>query len=69
MISGQDPETHKLLVASVSQPIKHEWPDEKPINVHPKKQVSAAAGSLAQLDQVEKELLNTPVMPGTTNVN
>ena len=66
-VRGQDPETHKLLVASVNQPIKHEQPDEESTNVYSKKQASAAAGSAAQLDRVEKELLTTLIITGTTN--
>ena len=48
----QDPETHKLLVASVTQSIKQEKLEDRNTNVYPKKHVTAAAGSAAQLDRV-----------------
>ena len=49
-VIGQDPETHKLLVASVTQLIKQEKLKDRNTNVYPKKHVTAAAGSAAQLD-------------------
>ena len=49
-ITGQDPKTQKLLVASVTQPIKHEEQEDSEVHVLPKKHATAAAGSAAQLD-------------------
>ena len=49
-VTGQDPETHKLLVASVTQSIKQEKLEDRNTNVYPKKHVTAAVGSAAQLD-------------------
>ena len=49
-ITGQDPETHKLLVDSVAQSIKHEEQEDSEVHVLPKKHTTAAAGSAAQLD-------------------
>ena len=49
-ITGQDPETQKLLVASVTQSIKHEEHVDSEMHVLPKKHATAAAGSAAQLD-------------------
>ena len=49
-VTGQDPETQKLLVASVTQSIKQEKLEDGNTNVYPKKHVTAAAGSAAQLD-------------------
>ena len=53
-VTGQDPETDKLLVASVTQSIKQEKLKDRNTNVYPKKHVTVAVGSAAQLDRVEK---------------
>ena len=66
-VTGQDPETHKLLVASITQSIKQEKHEDGNTNVYPKKNVTATAGSAAQLDRVGKELMTTAVLTGTTN--
>ena len=67
-ITGQDPETQKHLVASVTQLIKHEVHVDSEMQVLPNKQyVTAAAGSAAQLDRVEKEMQTTTRTIGTTN--
>ena len=68
-VTGQDPETHKLLVTSVTQSSKQEKQEDRNTNVYPKKPVTAAAGSAAQLDQVGKELMTTGVLTGTTNTS
>ena len=49
-ITGQDPKTQKLLVASVTQSIKHEEHVDSEMHVLPKKHATAAVGSAAQLD-------------------
>ena len=36
---------------------------------HPKKHVTAAAGSAAQLDRVEKEMMTTAELIGTTSTS
>ena len=67
-ITGQDPETHKCLVASVTQSIKHEVQVDSEKQILPIKQhVTAAAGSEAQLERVEKEMQSTTGIIGTTN--
>ena len=66
-ITGQDPETQKLLVASVTQSIKHEEQEDSEVHVLPKKHVTAAAGSAAQLDRVEKEMRTSAEIIGTTS--
>ena len=68
-VTGQDPKTHKLLVASVTQSIKQEKHKGGNTNVYPKKHVTAAVGSAAQLDRVGKELMTTVVLTGTTNTS
>ena len=68
-VTGQDPETQKLLVASVTQSIKQEKLEDGNTNVYPKKHVTAAAGSAAQLDQVEKELMTTVELTGTASAS
>ena len=68
-VTGQDPETHKLLVASVTQSIKQEKLEDRNTNVYPKKHVTVAAGSAAQLDRVEKELTTTVELTGTTSTS
>ena len=68
-VTGQDPETHKLLVASVTQSIKQEKLEDGNTNVYPKKHVTVAAGSAAQLDRVEKELTTTVELTGTTSTS
>ena len=68
-VTGQDPETHKLLVASVTQSIKQEKLEDGNTNVYPKKHVTAAVGSAAQLDRVEKELTTTVELTGTTSTS
>ena len=66
-ITGQDPKTHKCLLASVTQSIKHE------VQEHYEKQrfptphyATAAAGSEAQLERVEKEMRSTTGIIDTT---
>ena len=68
-VTGQDPETHKLLAASVTQSIKQEKLEDENTNVYPKKHVTVAVGSAAQLDQVEKELMTTIELTGTTSTS
>ena len=68
-ITGQDPKTHKLLVANVTQSIKQEKHVDREMHEHPKKHVSAAAGSAAQLDRVEKEMMTTAELIGTTSTS
>ena len=68
-VTGQDPETHKLLVARVTQPIKQEKLKDRNTNVYPKKHVTAAAGSAAQMDRVEKELTTAVELTGTTSTS
>ena len=68
-ITGQDPETQKLLVASVTQSIKHEEHIDSEMHVLPKKHATAAAGSAAQLDRVEKEMRTSAEIIGTTRTS
>ena len=68
-VTGQDPETQKLLVASVSQSIKHEEQVDSEMLVLPKKHATAAAGSAAQLDRVEKEMWTSAEIIGTTSTS
>ena len=68
-ITEQDPETHKLLVTSVAQLIKHEDQEDSEVHVLPKKHTTAAAGSAAQLDRVEKEMRTRDVIIGTTSTS
>ena len=68
-VTGQDPKTHKLLVASVSQLIKHEEQVDSEMHVLPKKHATAAAGSAAQLDRVEKEMWTSAEIIGTTSTS
>ena len=53
-ITGEDPETHKHLLASVTQPIKLEEQSDYISNI--KQCATAAAGSKSQLERVEKEM-------------
>ena len=66
-ITGQDPETHKHLLASVTQSIKHEVQEDYVKQRPPIKHATAAAGSEAQLERVELEMLTTTDFFGTTN--
>ena len=67
-ITWQYPETHKYLLASVTQSIKHELQEDYEKQRPPIKQhVTAAAGSEAQLERVEKEMQSTTSIIGTTN--
>ena len=67
-ITGLDPETHKRLVASVTQSVKHEVQVDSEKQILPIKQhATAAAGSEAQLERVEKEMRSTTGIIGTTN--
>ena len=68
-IIGQDPETHKLLVASVAQSIKHEEQVDSEVHVLSKKHTTAAAGSAAQLDRLEKEMKSRDETIGTTSMS
>ena len=68
-ITGQDPETQKLLVASVTQSIKHEEHVDSEMHVLPKKHATAAAGSAAQLDRVEEEMRTSAEIIGTTSTS
>ena len=68
-ITEQDPETQKLLVASVTQSIKHEEHVDSEMHVLPKKHATAAVGSAAQLDRVEKEMMTTAEIIGTTSTS
>ena len=66
-ITGQDPETHKRLLASVTQSIKHEVQEDYEKQRFPTPHyVTAAAGSEAQLERVEKEMRSTTGIIGTT---
>ena len=67
-ITGQDPKTHKCLLASVTQSIKHEvQEDYEKQRFSTKHCATAAAGSEAQLERVEKEMRSTTGIIGTTN--
>ena len=67
-ITGEDPETHKHLLASVTQPIKLEERGDY-ISRPPIKQcATAAAGSKSQLERVEKEMRTTTRIIGTTKI-
>ena len=68
-ITGQDPKTQKLLVASVTQLIKREEQEDSEVHVLPKKHATAAAGSAAQLDRVEKEMRTSAEIIGTTSTS
>ena len=68
-ITGQDPKTQKLLVASVTQSVKHEEHVDSEMHVLPKKHATAAAGSAAQLDRVEKEMRTSAEIIGTTSTS
>ena len=68
-ITGQDPETHKLLVTSVAQSIKHEEQEDSEVHVLPKKHMTAAADSAAQLERVEKEMRTRDEIIGTTSTS
>ena len=68
-VTGQDPETHKLLVASISQSIKHEEQVDSEMHVLPKKHATAAAGNASQLDHVEKEMRTSAEIIGTTSTS
>ena len=66
-ITGQDPETHKRLLASVTHSIKHEVQEDyekqrSPTTHH----ATVAAGSEAQLERLEKEMRSTTGIIGTT---
>ena len=67
-ITGEDPETHKHLLASVTQSIKLEeqsdYISKPPIKQH----ATAAAGSKSQLERVEKEMQTTTRIIGTTKI-
>ena len=63
-ITGEDPETHKHLLASVTQPIKLEEQSDYISNI--KQCATAAAGSKSQLERVEKEMRTTTRIIGTT---
>ena len=66
-ITGQDPETHKRLLASVTQSIKHEVQEDYEKQRFPTTHyVTVAAGSEAQLERVEKEMRSTTGIIGTT---
>ena len=66
-ITGEDPETHKHLLASVTQSIKHEVQEDYVESSLPIKQhATAAAGSESQLERVEKEMRTTTSIIGTT---
>ena len=67
-ITGQDPKTHKRLLASVTQSIKHEvQEDYEKQRFSTKHYATVAAGSEAQLERVEKEMRSTTGIIGTTN--
>ena len=67
-ITGQDPKTHKRLLASITQSIKHEVQEDYEKQRHSIKQhATAAAGSEAQLERVEKEMRSTTRIIGTLN--
>ena len=67
-ITGQDPKTHKRLLASVTQSIKHEvQEDYEKQRFTTKQHATVAAGSEAQLERVEKEMQSTTGIIGTTN--
>ena len=56
-ITGQDPKTHKRLLASVTQSIKHEVQEDYEKQRFPTTHyATAAADSEAQLERVEKEI-------------
>ena len=66
--TGEDPETHKHLLASVTQPIKLEEQSDY-ISRPPIKQcATAAVGSKSQLERVEKEMRTTTRIIGTTKI-
>ena len=57
-ITGEDPETYKHLLASVTQPIKLEEQSDY-IETSIKQHATAAAGSKSQLERVGKEMQTT----------
>ena len=67
-ITGEDPETHKHLLASVTQSIKLEdqedYVSKPPIKHH----ATAAAGSKSQLERVEKEMQTITRIIDTTKI-
>ena len=67
-ITGEDPETHKCLLASVTQPIKLEEQGDYISRPPTKKHATAAAGSKSQLERVEKEMQTTTRIIGTTKI-
>ena len=67
-ITGEDPETHKHLLASVTQSIKLEEQNDYISRPPIKQQATAAAGSKSQLERVEKELQTTTRIIGTTKI-
>ena len=67
-LSGQDPETHRLLLEQITHKIKHEETDIRPEYKPTWRQATAAAGSASQLSRVEKELNSNIKLPGTTGM-
>ena len=66
-ITGQDPETHKCLLASITQSIKHEVQEDYEKQRFPTTHyATVAAGSEAQLERVEKEMRSTTAIIGAT---
>ena len=67
-ITGEDPETHKHLLASVTQSIKLEDQEDYVSKPPIKQHATAAAGSKSQLERVEKEMQTTTRVIGTTKI-
>ena len=67
-ITGEDPETHKHLLTSVTQSIKHEEQEDYVSRPPIKQHATAAVGSESQLERVEKEMRTTTRVIGTTKI-
>ena len=67
-ITGEDPETHKHLLASVTQPIKLEEQSDYILRPPIKQCATAAVGSKSQLERVEKEMQTTTRIIGNTKI-
>ena len=67
-ITGEDPETYKHLLASVTQPIKLEEQSDYISRPPIKQHATAAAGSKSQLERVGKEMQTTTRIIGTTKI-
>ena len=69
-ITGEDPETHKHLLTSVTQSIKHEVQEDYVKSRPPIKQhATATVGSESQLERVEKQMRTTTSIIGTTKIS